>query len=235
MAAPVRRKALGRAPRAEGTHPVGSLTGEVGVPVMLPGASVSEPSSGDARASEATLVVAPSVGTAEQRQVTDADPESGEDWAYLQLPAPALPSLEFVREDLVAGPVRLTTMYLPAVVATGLRQTKFELDVELGSPVTQSAIILEAMAYAFTHVHMWVDRIPVDGRRRHGSSTLSLTGARTSAHLPEALRDAVEAVVWSAAASGRPAPARITVQATALGWGLLHRSEWVRHLTAGAV
>lgn len=152
----------------------------------------------------------------------------GDPWSQFDLPqlvAPEAPVFEL--KDLVSGSARITTMFLPGRVADALRQLKFEF-TKRHIAVTQGTIVCHAMAYGYVHSDQWLDLTPMDGRRREAETSLSTRGRRTSFGLTYALRDATDALLWYAVTqAGERAPAKLTIQATALAWGLAHRDKWL--------
>jgi hypothetical protein len=133
------------------------------------------------------------------------------------------------------GPARITTIHLPLAVASALRQIKFQLDHE-GKMVTQSTLVAHSLCYAFTHIDEWLDLSPVDGRRKAGETNLSMQGKRTSFGLTQGLRDATDALLWRAVAeAGERAPAKLTLQATAIAWGLSQMTNWIDYALAHPV
>lgn len=145
------------------------------------------------------------------------------------------PDLDFSFDALLSGPAKITTVHLPISVYAALRQRKFELD-RAGTPVTRGTLMCHAMAFAFVRHEEWISLVPVDGRRRSGETNLSAAGKRTSFAMTENLREATDGLLWLAVArAGDDAPAKLTLQATAIAWGLSRIDEWIAHALANPV
>lgn len=161
--------------------------------------------------------------------------ETAAAWDALDLPALAAPRVSFDADKLLSGPARGTTLHLPRTVDEALAQIQFDLKAD-GVAVTRGTLVAHALAYAYAHHGDWLDLVPADGRRSGADTNLSLTGRRTNFALTQGLRDAPALLLRKAAAkAGDHAPARVTLEATALAWGLSQRSEWIEAAKARPV
>lgn len=255
MAKPERRSILQKAPRADGEAAIGvrsglqrlqAVSGGEEPTDLVAGLAVEMPAE-VARTETSPVKVQPAAAHVEVRPAVDVRPVAPpkvvpvthevEDrsprgsgpaaWDGFALPQFRAPSAQFDLDLLLAGPGSITTMHLPQSVALALRQVKFDLD-RRGYSVTQSTLVTHALAYAYTHVHSWLEIAPPDGRRKDAETNLSVNGRRTSFGLTQGIRDASDQLLWYAAITmGERAPAKITLQATALAWGLSRMSDWL--------
>lgn len=243
MAKPERRSILTKAPRAEGEAAIGVRTGLQRLQAVPDGEQPLAEDPGLAAALPPLPEPAPTAALVDVRVTAPPKPVPHEPaappatsrsrgsgnsaWDGFALPQLRPPTIQFDRDGLLDGPASITTMHLPPAVALSLRQVKFDLD-RRGYSVTQSTLVAHALAYAYTHVHSWLEITPADGRRKDADTNLSVQGRRTSFGLTQGIRDASDALLWYAASSmGERAPAKITLQATALAWGLSRMSEWM--------
>jgi hypothetical protein len=249
MAAPQRRTLMTRAARAEGEAALGvqvprpreleappaapPAPADIEIPPPAETPEVPPPPPAPQRAAASTRAAAaspaspPTALAAVPRVRLPQVGETPAPWAGLRLPHLNAPQVKFTITELLAGPARPTSVLLPADVASALRQIKFECDRD-GYPVQQGTLVAHALAYSYTHTEEWLHLVPVDGRRKGGDTNLSGQGRRTSFTLPDALRAATDTLLWAASAqSGEEAPAKITLRATGIAWGLSRLDQWL--------
>lgn len=132
------------------------------------------------------------------------------------------------RAELLSGKSVITTVFLPEAVAQTLATLKFERE-EAGATTSQGYLVTQALAYAFMNVGDWIERVPVDGRRRGAEDGPARpVGSRTSFLLPEGLRTASRRVLRKASLDrGGAAPSKVMLVATALEWSLGRTEEWL--------
>lgn len=221
--------ALQHAPRDSGHAAIGVRPRATPAPEPVPVApEEQEPTAAPATKPTTSNTDRPKASRASKRLQTARATEPLA-WPGADLPELKAPDLSFTFEDLLSGPARITTVHLPSSVYAALRQRKFELD-RAGTPVTQGTLIAHALAFAFVRHEEWLSLSPTDGRRRSGDTNLSSAGKRTSYALTDRLRAATDGLLWLAVArTGDDAPAKLTLQATAIAWGLSRLDEWIEH------
>lgn len=155
--------------------------------------------------------------------------EAGAGWDAFPMPTFAskqrrVPSMA----ALLSGPTSAVPLFLPKQLketAIAIRRTLKEAD----TPITYRALFAYGLAYAYTHADAWLDKVPVDGRLRAGTTSLTTSSpSRSTLMLTRAMRDATDTLMLRASKGDSDfAVSAENLKTTALAWALSCAEEWM--------
>lgn len=136
---------------------------------------------------------------------------------------------------LLEGPTKPVAIFLPKRLRDAAAVVRAQARGR-GERLSYRTFYAHALAYAYQHHRLWIDQVPMDGRRREAGTSLTTSEGRTTMAMTPALEEATQSLLLEASSKNfDSAPAGENLKTTAIAWAMSQMGEWLPGAIANPV